>query len=172
MMSLTEMQRKFPTHESCLKYLFNARYQRPLKCPKCKRIDSFHFTQGKFVCTCGQNAIFPRTGTLFEGSSVDLTKWFHLLYLIAHHPVLNRDIENLGVSSRTAYIMHSKILHMIHDTNPKGTREQKDRLKKEVIKNSRGVTPEMMPLNLSEYLFRENCTEDPFVELLNLAIHG
>ena len=75
-------QRRFPTEEVCLAFLFKVRYSET-PCKACGKWQ-FHRHPRKpcFTCSCGRYQIYPRARTIFAASALPLCKWFRAVFLL------------------------------------------------------------------------------------------
>lgn len=177
MMSLDEMYKTFPDNKACLIYIFKKNYSNA-KCGYCKRVNAYTYNKGNknFVCTCGQSAIYPRKGTLFDYSRTDLTKWFLTIYLLTHakHWITSQEIaDQTGGSYITTRSLRKKITKLMMDYMGKTiTKDDKKRML--TIINAREnvtISKTMENQYVAELLFRERYRDDDaFVKLLELAI--
>jgi transposase-like protein len=101
-MTLKQLLEKFPTEESCKKYLVARRWPDGLECPKCGNKKVFHVTHRPFhwVCKSGAETVNKETGelttchkrngyrfsvitgTVFQDTKYPLKTWFQVAYLM------------------------------------------------------------------------------------------
>ncbi len=103
----------FRTEEACLAHVFNNRFGRTYKCPRCLKRGHFSLIQGRkrYDCQCGYG-IYPLAGTIFHGSATPLRLWFYAIYLFAtsQNGVAAKELERqLGVTYKTAWRISSQI---------------------------------------------------------------
>jgi len=84
-MTFLEFNEKFSTDKSVIDHFLKIRYKEGLVCPHCgSRIRISRYRQRiKFIqCNDCNNTFSVFTGTIFEHSSTDLTKWFYAIHLV------------------------------------------------------------------------------------------
>jgi len=109
--SILELTANFNTDLKCRKYLENQLWQdgKPV-CPHCAIIDdAYRFADGRrFKCKACKKQFTVTVGTIFEGSHVELQKWFVAIYLLCSHKKgissyqLSRDLH---ITQRSAWYM-------------------------------------------------------------------
>jgi transposase len=129
--SLVEFMRDFPDDETCLRWLWNTRYNLgddTAHCERCGEIRTFHRYAAKqqrqdWTCTaCGLH-VHPTAGTIFHKSSTSLHLWFYAMYLMTSTRcgISAKQLEReLGVTYKTAWRMFTLIRNqlMTQDNNP------------------------------------------------------
>lgn len=84
-LTLPQFQMRFNTEEACLQAIFDARGPRGFVCPYCQHNGGYRLP-GRRTIQCAscrrQTSITSRT--LFHRSHLPLTKWFLIIYLMAH----------------------------------------------------------------------------------------
>ena len=105
-LSVLNFHKQFHDNDTCLEYLFNARFPEP-KCEKCGS-DKFykHPTRACYTCSNGCTHLFPKEGTIFEKSRTDLVKWFFAIFLFSQsrNGVSAKELERaLDVTYKCAY---------------------------------------------------------------------
>ena len=117
----------FRSENNCLEYLFELKIGRAT-CPNCKKSGAYskHPTRPCYSCTCGQHHVFPRAGTIFEGSSIPLTRWFRGIYMFCKKDDVRAEERaiKIGISQPTAERMREKIMAVLpessDDVSPEG----------------------------------------------------
>jgi transposase-like protein len=118
--SIMEFARLFPDDETCLRYLWNARYNLggdEAHCQRCEEIRLFRRYEGKqqrqaWTCTACGWQVYPTAGTIFHKSSTALQLWFHAMYLMTSTRcgISAKQLEReLGVTYKTAWRMFTLI---------------------------------------------------------------
>lgn len=105
--------RDFRTEEACLSLVFNSRFGRTYRCPKCFKRGHFNLINGRkrYDCQCGYG-IYPLAGTIFHGSATPLRLWFYAIYLFAtsQNGIAAKELERrLGVTYKTAWRISNQI---------------------------------------------------------------
>jgi transposase-like protein len=120
MYSLVEFMRDFPDDETCLRWLWNTRFNLgddAAHCERCGEIRTFRRYAAKqqrqdWTCTaCGLH-VHPTAGTIFHKSSTALHLWFYAMYLMTSTRcgISAKQLEReLGVTYKTAWRMFSHI---------------------------------------------------------------
>jgi len=120
----------FKDEKTCYEFLETAWWNNKPVCPHCGS-DKFYKVKprGKFTdipsYRCGNRECdLPytvRTGSIFEGSKVELRKWFQAAYEISTSKKGISSVElgtRIGVSQKTAWLLNHKIRTMLSETAP------------------------------------------------------
>ena len=114
-MTFTNFKKKFPTEQAILAHFRTIRYQNNLTCPHCGSTQRVGLrTDQPKLCNCNKchNTFSIFTGTIFEKTSTDLTKWFYAIHLLLNAKKglsalqLQREI---GTTYKTAWRMLKQI---------------------------------------------------------------
>lgn len=110
-MSLLEFQKKFASEEACVQAVFDARWPKGFRCPKCGHDDGYRLsTRRSMQCTSCRRQTSITSGTLFERSKTPLLKWFWLIFLMSQ--------DKGGISAvRTAELLemhYATVWFMMH----------------------------------------------------------
>jgi transposase-like protein len=117
-----ELDRRFPTDDTCLDFLKERSYPTGTTCPSCGKRSRFHriARRSAYSCQyCGHH-VYPTAGTIFHKSRTSLRLWFHAIELVrtSGDRLTARDLEReLGVSYKTALRMHRQI-KLLLDEDP------------------------------------------------------
>lgn len=118
----------FNTEAACTQALFAARWPDGFRCPQCDhRRYSLISTRRLplYEClTCSrQTSIIA--GTIMEGSSTKLTRWFQAMYLMAQPSGISaiRLAEIIQVTYKTAWLIAHKIRHAMQQADSKNQLE-------------------------------------------------
>lgn len=118
--TLLEFMADFRDDETCLRWLWNTRYNLggdTAHCERCGDIRPFKRYVGKqqrqdWTCTaCGLH-VHPTAGTIYHKSSTDLHLWFYAMYLMTSTRcgISAKQLEReLGVTYKTAWRMFNLI---------------------------------------------------------------
>lgn len=114
-MTFIELQEKFPTEQSIIAHFRTIRYKNGLVCPHCGSTQKVgtRADQPK-LCNCNHchNTFSIFTGTIFEKSSTNLTKWFYAvhLFLNAKKGISALQLQReIGTTYKTAWRMLKQI---------------------------------------------------------------
>ncbi len=112
--SVLEFNELFPTDDSCLDYVFNARFGKLEICPACAKESKFFRIKSKKVYSCQQcgHQISPLAETIFHKSSTSLKTWFYAIFLFgaSKNGVAAKELERqLKVTYKTAWRMAQQI---------------------------------------------------------------
>lgn len=128
--TLQEFNDHFRDEKSCYDFLENQRWDRVPVCPHCGNEEYYIVKpRGKFKdipsyrcknreCDLPFSA---RTNTIFQGSRVELRKWFQAIYEISTSKKGISSIElsvRIGISQKTAWFMNHRIREMLSDNAP------------------------------------------------------
>jgi len=108
-MTFFEFNKRFPSEKSAIDYFIKIRYRNAPTCPKCGAKTKMYRWNGRAkVVHCkrcnSQFSVFA--GTIFEGSSTDMRKWFYAIHLFlnAKNGVSACHLQReLGVTYKTAW---------------------------------------------------------------------
>jgi len=111
--TIKQFQKDFPSDDTCLEYIFKARFGNNPICPICKKAGSFYRVKKRktYTCSCGYQ-VSPTTNTIFHKSSTSLVNWFFAIYLMstAKNGVSAKEIQRYtDVTYKTAWRMANKI---------------------------------------------------------------
>ncbi len=122
--TIKDFEKQFPTDDSCLEFLLNARYPQGVTCPKCQKITPHYRIKERKVYSC-QNCgtqVSPTANTIFHKSSTPLRSWFHAIFLMASTKtgISAKQLEReLGVTYKTAWRIFTQVRKlMAEDVNP------------------------------------------------------
>jgi transposase len=127
--SLVEFMADFPDDETCLRWLWNTRYnlgETTAHCTRCGEIRTFRRYTAKqqrqdWTCTaCGLH-VHPTAGTIFHKSSTGLHLWFYAMYLMTSTRcgISAKQLEReLGVTYKTAWRMFNLIRNELMAQDP------------------------------------------------------
>jgi transposase-like protein len=112
--TLREFQQRFPTEDSCLDHLFQVRYGKNFKCPKCGREGRYSRVSGRrsYQCNWCANQVYPTAGTPFDRTRTSLRDWFYVMFLFCttRNGVAAKRVEReIGVTYKTAWRMCHEI---------------------------------------------------------------
>jgi len=153
----------FKDEKTCYRFLEQQRWEITPVCPHCGSLKKPYVVspRGKFKdipsYRCSEREcklpFTVRTGSIFEGSKVELRKWFQAIYEISTSKKGISSVElatRIGVSQKTAWFINHRIRTMLTNTAPElldGTVEadetfvggkNKNRHESKKVKNSQG----------------------------------
>ena len=122
--TIKDFNKQFPTDDSCLEFLKEARWPKGIFCQKCQKVTTHYRipTRKVYSCEfCGSH-VSPTAGTIFHKSNTPLRSWFHAIFLMASTRTgisamqLQRE---LGVTYKTAWRIFTQIRKLMNDgVNP------------------------------------------------------
>lgn len=129
--TITEFHNYFKDEKTCYQFLESIRWDKGPVCPHCGSDKSPYSVKprGKFTdipsyrCSekeCGL-PFTVRTGSIFQGSKVELKKWFQAAYelSISKKGISSVELgERIGTSQKTAWLINHKLREMLKDTAP------------------------------------------------------
>ena len=87
-MNIVQVFRLFPDHESCIRYLEKVRWGDTPCCPYCESQDVKPKKEnekiGRWNCHSCKSSFNVLSGTMFQGTKIDLQKWFVAIALIVN----------------------------------------------------------------------------------------
>lgn len=109
---------RFKDEDSCLQYLFDAK--RTSHCSKCQKPFKYYKVKNRRCYECAHcgNQIYPTAGTIFEGSTTPLYKWFYAIheFTVSKSGVSATKLQRLlNVTYKTALRMGHKIRSLMKD---------------------------------------------------------
>jgi DNA-directed RNA polymerase subunit RPC12/RpoP len=112
-MTIIEYQQNFGTEEQCRQYLFEKRWSKGYKCPKCGH-DKFFDIQSRnlYQCKACNHQASVTAGTIMDKTRTPLVKWFMAFYFMSEdkHGISALSLKNkIGVAYYTAWTMCQKI---------------------------------------------------------------
>lgn len=120
--SLSELFDRFPTQESCVKYLEQSRWGNTPTCPHCGCEGAYKTNRG-YKCKqkeCSKKFTVT-VGTFFESTKIPLRQWFAALYLVSCTSKGVSSVQlskDLNVTQKTAWFMLHRIREMLRDKHP------------------------------------------------------
>jgi len=118
--TIADLQRDFPTDESCMDWLVDYLYPEGIRCPKCETVTKHHRDAGRtsYSCDrCGHHE-HPMAGTIFQDTRTPLRLWFYAIYQMASTRcgISAKQLEReLGVTYKTAWRMFKQIRSLLTD---------------------------------------------------------
>lgn len=104
----------FNTEAACAQAMFTARWPDGFRCPHCghRRYSPIHTRRlPLFECLACRHQTSITAGTIMQGSSTKLTRWFQAMYLLAQPSGISatRLAEIIKVTYKTAWLIAHKI---------------------------------------------------------------
>lgn len=123
-----DLQKDFPTEETCLAWILEWRFPNGVLCKVCRRVTKHYPEKERRSYACGScgNHLHPTAGTIFHRSRLPLTQWFYAMYLItsAKAGVPATQIQrHLGVTYKTAWRMMHQIRKLMQSKDAPFSRE-------------------------------------------------
>jgi transposase-like protein len=118
--TIKEFNTQFPDDDTCLEFVFQARYPRGVYCPKCQRVTKHYHRAGAKFYDCGfcGSTVSPMDGTIFHKSPTPLRSWFYAMFLISSTRcgISAKQLEReLGVTYKTAWRMFKQIRSLMDE---------------------------------------------------------
>jgi transposase-like protein len=109
----------FKTHEECLAYLEQVRWNGQPKCPYCGSIRaSAYKNEHRYHCNDCFTSYSVTVGTLFHKTHIDLHIWFRAIQIVlidSREVSIRKLAGKLKISKKTASYMRSRINRAIQD---------------------------------------------------------
>jgi transposase-like protein len=112
-MNLSEIYKRFPTEEDCIKFLEEIRWKGNPVCPYC---GVGYFTalqnENRYHCNNCNTSFSVTTRTIFHRSHLPSQKWFYSIYIIvnSHKRISVRELaKEIKVNKDTACLVIQKI---------------------------------------------------------------
>lgn len=129
--TITEFNDYFKDEKTCYDFLEKQRWSNGPVCPHCGSAKAPYKVKprGKFKdipsYRCSERPcdlpFTVRTGSIFEGSKVELRKWFQAAYELSISKKGISSVElgtRIGVSQKTAWFINHRLRAMLKETNP------------------------------------------------------
>jgi len=118
MFTIQEFNRKFPTSDSCLDYLWMLHFS-DKPCTTCGMYDGFHKLPNRpaYQCQCGAQ-IYPLADTPFHKSTTDLRTWFLAIFFMTNtrSGMSALQFQRIsGVTYKTAWRIFKQVRLMMGD---------------------------------------------------------
>src|SRR4030042_6020819 len=83
--TIKDFNEQFPDDDTCLGFIFQARYPHGVFCERCQKITKHYRIKGRKSYACGfcDNMISPTAGTIFHKSPTPLPSWFYAMFLMS-----------------------------------------------------------------------------------------
>ena len=104
----------FKDRATCVDYLTQLRWQGHTKCAFCKH-DKVYELKGaykRFKCAKCRKHFSDTKGTIFENSTIDLSKWFMAIFILSTHRKGISSVQvgrDIGVTQKTAWFMMQRV---------------------------------------------------------------
>ena len=115
-MNIMQVSQSFPDNEACVRYLETVRWKGMPTCPHCESKSVARKKEkrkvGRWSCNDCKSSFNVLSGTVFQNTKIDLTKWFMAIALIANakkslsSPQLARDLD---LNVKTAWYLMQRI---------------------------------------------------------------
>lgn len=129
--TIQEFNDFFKDEKTCYQFLEKQRWADGIVCPHCGSCRAPYNVKPRGIFKdipsyrCSERGcdlpFTVRTNSIFEGSKVELRKWFHAIYEITTSKKGISSMElatRIGVSQKTGWLMNHKIRSMLSDTAP------------------------------------------------------
>lgn len=126
--SFSKMLQVLPNEAACREYLETLLWKGEPVCPHCgcKNVNHYKLkTKGEFKglykCKDCRERFTVTVGTIFEGSHIDLRKWFIAIYIFSSHKkgISSHQLaKDLGVTQKSAWFMLHRIREVLRDKHP------------------------------------------------------
>jgi transposase-like protein len=122
--TIKEFNEQFPNDDTCLEFVFHARYNDKVYCEICQKITNHYRRTGRksYACEFCGNEIFPTAGTIFHKSPTPLRSWFYAMFLMSQTRcgISAKQLEReLGVTYKTAWRMFKQIRSLMDEKSGK-----------------------------------------------------
>lgn len=110
---------RFPTEESCRRYLFKKRWPNGFGCPRCGGMEySYISTRKLYQCSYCRHQVSVTAGTVMDKTRTSLKTWFWMMFLISNMrtgvSILGAS-RLLGISYKRAWFIAHKIRKAMQD---------------------------------------------------------
>jgi hypothetical protein len=118
-----EFLTRFQSEEACVDYLVQMKWPHGFNCERCGCKHVYRTETRRlplFECAACRYQASPIVGTVMEGSSTPLLKWFQALYLISQEKLKTNAIQLsriIQVTYKTGWLMLHKIRHAMGEAD-------------------------------------------------------
>ena len=115
-LSLAEFTARFGTEAQCVDALQRQRWPGGFECPRCATREPYRVTHGRrtvLQCRTCRHQTSLTAGTMLDSTKLPLRMWFLAMFLIGQAKTGLSALalmRQLGVSYRTAWLMHHKVM--------------------------------------------------------------
>jgi transposase-like protein len=118
--TIREFNEQFPDDDTCLEFVFQARFPQGVNCPKCQRVTKHYHRAGAKFYDCGfcGSTVSPMAGTIFHKSPTPLRSWIYAMFLMSSTRcgISAKQLEReLGVTYKTAWRMFKQIRSLMDE---------------------------------------------------------
>lgn len=118
-MNIVQVYRRFPTQESCIKHLEQARWGDEPMCPYCKSKNSTPMKKElRHHCNACNTTYSVTVGTIFHKTKIDIQRWFVAISLVLNAKKgisVRRLSGDIDVNKNTAWSMLMRIRHAMFE---------------------------------------------------------
>ena len=80
--TLVELERRFSDDAACRQYLFELRWPKGFRCPRCGQQDCWPISRGLWLCSACRMQVSVLAGSVFQDTHLPLTVWFRAMWNI------------------------------------------------------------------------------------------
>ena len=80
--TLVELERRFSADAACRRSLFELRWPKGFRCPRCGQQDCWPISRGLWLCSACRMQVSVLAGSVFQGTHLPLTVWFRAMWNI------------------------------------------------------------------------------------------
>lgn len=123
--NLSELEARFSTEEACRDYLFEMRWPKGFRCPRCAGAGAWPLTRLVYECvSCGHQASVI-AGTIFHRTHQPLTLWFRAIWLVTSQKT---GVSALGLQRALGLGSYKTAWMWLHKLRRAMVRQGRDRL--------------------------------------------
>jgi transposase-like protein len=128
--SLLDVIREFSTENRCIEHLEELYWQGVPQSPFVEGSKVYKCANGKYRCKESKKYFTVKTGTMFDNTKIELTKWFCAVYLVINHKKgissaqLARDLGSISQKSAWFILMRIRKAFEIENYNELGGQGQ------------------------------------------------
>jgi transposase-like protein len=112
-MDLKLLYRKYPTRETCIKFLEKILWQGEPICPYCQSKNQSPLkSENRYHCNSCKTTYSVTVNTVFHKTKVDIQKWFALVWIYfndTENKPLREIASEIEVTKDTVWLMNKKI---------------------------------------------------------------
>ncbi len=109
---IEDLNKVFPTEQSCMDYLTELRWNGNIESPFVDHGRIYVCKDNKFRCSATKKYFTVKTNTIFHNSRIPLTKWFAAIYLMtSENPSMTSVAlgQKIMITQKTAWYMIERI---------------------------------------------------------------
>lgn len=123
--NLMEFEQHFASEEACRDYLFQLRWPKGFRCPKCQEVKFWKTSEGLYYCVNCAYKTSVTVGTIFQDTSKPLKIWFRAMWYVTNQ---KQGVSALGLQRMLGLGSYRTAWTWLHKLRYAMVRPDRDRL--------------------------------------------